>query len=991
MRPSLLDRVYSCVFLLALLSYPSALAAQTDYTPFEEGQVRPLAMSADGTRLFALNSPDDRLEMFEVQAGGLVRRGSVKVGMRPVALAVRSSSEVWVVNHLSDSVSIVDVTPGSAHVARTLWVGDEPRDIVFAGPGRSRAFITTAHRGQNSIVNPQLTTPGVGRADVWTFDANNPGATAAGGTPLAVVTLFSDTPRALAVSPDGSLVYAAAFYSGNRTTVLEEGVSTTPPETNAAGQPQPHNPVIAKFADGRWYEAANGTDVTHLVNFSLPDLDVFTIDAMASPPRETTSGGRYPGVGTTLFNMAVNPVSGALYVGNTDANNFTRFESLVRGDIAASRITVIKGGLVTPVHLNKHINYASCCAPPGNAEAQASLAFPHDMTVSSDGSTLYVTAFGSGKIGVFNTVELEGNTFTPSASSHITVGGGPSGVVLDEARNRLYVLTRFDNSVAVVDLATKTKIASLAMPTPEAAKIIDGRPFLYDALLTSSHGDSACVSCHVDADMDHLAWDLGDPSAPAPQMPGTSNGLVGVNPLGNGTTAFAFSLPNCDMTSSSLCVPASTLRFNSHKGPMTTQTLRGMDNHGSMHWRGDRTTGTASSPGSQPNNGMFNETQAFLQFNPAFVGLLGRDAQLSTADMNKFAAFILDVMMPPNPVRAINNSLTTQQQQGSTIYFGTGGFGTRRTDTVRACNGCHTLNQTANSSSSPHPGFFGTDGRYSFENESQHFKVPQLRNMYQKVGMFGLAADRTKIFAQNPRMPFKIVPFMGDQIRGFGFNHEGGIDTMFSFFQQIVFNDLGSLQSVLGVSSTRNTGGFRPYVPPGAYPTSASQLPPGLGFLTQTNSSFFQSQTGDNERRAVEAFVLAFPSNMAPVVGQQVTLRVDSGTAVTTRLTLLKQRAAVTSPVRECDLIGSGWNGTHEVGYLYVPSTGRYRSSLSNTATLTASSVENSARTAGREITFMCVPPGAGVRSALDRDRDGSFDVVEQVAGTDPTNPASRP
>ena len=32
---------------------------------------------------------------------------------------------------------------------RTLLVGDEPRDIVFAGAGSTRAFITTAHRGQN--------------------------------------------------------------------------------------------------------------------------------------------------------------------------------------------------------------------------------------------------------------------------------------------------------------------------------------------------------------------------------------------------------------------------------------------------------------------------------------------------------------------------------------------------------------------------------------------------------------------------------------------------------------------------------------------------------------------------------------------------------------------------------------------------------------------------------------------------------------------------
>ena len=53
------------------------------------------------------------------------------------------------VNHLSDSVSIVDVAAAPPRVVRTLLVGDEPRDIVFAGPGGNRAFITTARRGQN--------------------------------------------------------------------------------------------------------------------------------------------------------------------------------------------------------------------------------------------------------------------------------------------------------------------------------------------------------------------------------------------------------------------------------------------------------------------------------------------------------------------------------------------------------------------------------------------------------------------------------------------------------------------------------------------------------------------------------------------------------------------------------------------------------------------------------------------------------------------------
>src|SRR5262249_54272438 len=134
------------------------------------------------------------------------------------------------------SVSIVDVP--SRRVKRTLLVGDEPRDIVFAkGPGgATHAFITTAHRGQQranpSIAmvpgagDPRLTTPGVPRADVWVFDADDlDGGSATetlGGRPVEILSLFGDTPRALAVSPDGSKVYAAVFHSGNRTTTIAE-------------------------------------------------------------------------------------------------------------------------------------------------------------------------------------------------------------------------------------------------------------------------------------------------------------------------------------------------------------------------------------------------------------------------------------------------------------------------------------------------------------------------------------------------------------------------------------------------------------------------------------------------------------------------------------------------------------------------------------------------------------------------------------------------
>ncbi len=277
----------SLLSLFVLTTEAPAQAAPA-FTTFESGQVRPLALSPDGKHLFAVNTPDNRLEIFCVKQGGLELEGSVAVGLEPVAVAARSDDEVWVVNHLSDSVSVVDVKdPSGARVVRTLLVGDEPRDIVFAGPGRARAFITAAHRGQHLPFDPQLTTPGVGRADVWVFNATSLGSSL-GGSPLNIITLFTDTPRALAVSPNGATVYAAGFHTGNKTTsihrlLVEAGGGPPAPVTTA--DPHDSPPPIAlvvKWNGAHWVDESNHV-WDEAVRLSLPDKDVFAINAMANP------------------------------------------------------------------------------------------------------------------------------------------------------------------------------------------------------------------------------------------------------------------------------------------------------------------------------------------------------------------------------------------------------------------------------------------------------------------------------------------------------------------------------------------------------------------------------------------------------------------------------------------------------------------------------------------------------------------------------------
>ena len=135
--------------LSVLLAVAAPASAQTSFLEFESGPVRPLALTPDGTRLLVCNIPDNRLEIF-ARLGGRphARSPRCRSGMEPVAVAARNNTEAWVVNHLSDSVSIVDLASTPPRVTRTLLVGDEPRDIVFAGTGGNRAFITTAHRGQ---------------------------------------------------------------------------------------------------------------------------------------------------------------------------------------------------------------------------------------------------------------------------------------------------------------------------------------------------------------------------------------------------------------------------------------------------------------------------------------------------------------------------------------------------------------------------------------------------------------------------------------------------------------------------------------------------------------------------------------------------------------------------------------------------------------------------------------------------------------------------
>jgi len=198
-----------------------------------------------------------------------------------------------------------------------------------------------------------------------------------------------------------------------------------------------------------------------------------------------------------------------------------------------------------------------------------------------------------------------------------------------------------------------------------------------------------------------------------------------------------------------------------------------------------------------------------------------------------------------------------------------------------------------------------------------------MRNVYHKVGMFGTSAAPGNT---------------GDQIRGFGYLHDGSIDTVFNFLGAGVF---------------------------------------GLN---------------NNQQRDLEAFSLRFPTDLAPMVGQQVTLSSSNFAAVNPRIDLMIARAGTSfdsfmlgGTVTECEVIAKGSEGGEPRGWLRE-SNGDFRSDIDTV--YTNLQVRNLINTDG-PVTYTCVPPGSGERMGIDRDEDDVLDGLDNcpsVPNTDQTN-----
>ena len=662
------------------LLFAATLSAQASFTDFASGPVQPLRLSADGLRLFAADTTAGNLCVFDLgNPSAPLLLAEIQVGLDPVAVNPRTDDEVWVCNQLSDSVSIVSLRAGC--VVATLPTGDEPSDVVFAG---GKAFVSCA------------TTDSVQVFDVATRQL------------VGTVAVFGKDPRALAASADGSRVYAVVQRSGNGTTVIPEGIAPPPPPpTNPALPPAPQQGILVRADDPQW---------STWIQFQLPDRDVAEISV------SSLQVSRYfDHVGTTNTGIAVHPLTGELWVTNTEALNLVRFEPNLRGHAIDNRVTRIGTGpvpTVQPIDLNPGLNYGSL---PNAAALGTALSDPFGIAIDAATNRIYVAAQGTDRIGVLDhngavlaRIEV-GNT--PGSSIDTRHKRGPRGLALHPTAPRLYVQNHLSSTITVIDTATLQVLRELPLGSvdPIDPLLRQGRNFLYDAKL-SGNGTLSCASCHVDGDTDGLAWDLGDPmgtmlNPPAQPFP-FNLGLTAIHPM---------------------------------KGPRTTQTLRGIGGSEPLHWGGDRSS--------------------FAAFNPAFASLLG-GAVLPTADMDDFAAYAVTIALPPNPNQPLDRSYRTSpanNNQAAGLAAFTATATTLPLIGAVSCNTCHALPT-------------GSNRRIVSAQvlmETQQMKVPQLRNLYRKVG-FSRGA--------------------GAQKSGFGYTKDGAVDTLTSFLNLVQFNNWPNAQ-----------------------------------------------------------------------------------------------------------------------------------------------------------------------------------------------------
>jgi len=367
------------------------------------------------------------------------------------------------------------------------------------------------------------------------------------------------------------------------------------------------------------------------------------------------------------------------------------------------------------------------------------------------------------------------------------------------------------------------------------------------------------------------------------------------------------------------------------KGPMTTQPLRGLSTEGGMHWRGDRVTGYCGTDpcnlggsGNSRTDAPCSENLSFNNFIVAFEGLIGGQATVDNGGGKPLA--VLSTAQMQQFTDFMFQVFEPPNPVGELDPSQTPAAATNGRNKYLGCSTFNGATQCAINQTGVSDTVEDCNGCHMLKPLS---------------GFFGGAGEQSfEGEVQNAKVPHlrnaytKIGMFSvaGNQVRGAGFLHDGAVDTVNDFLGAQVFN------------------------------------------LTPT------------EQTDLEQFILRFPSDLAPVVGQQVTLTSTNSAGANPRIDLLIQRsnasfASLTlgGTVTECDVIVKGSIGTQPHGW--VKQGSQFRDdfhALNDPAGLWTDAQVRALATSEGPLTYTCAPPGSGTRMGVDRDLDGTPDGLPE-------------
>ncbi|MBT3637326.1 MAG: hypothetical protein HN531_10325, partial [Opitutae bacterium] len=470
-----------CLTLLALLNVSLVAAPREIGNPsFLSPHARPIV--AHGDYVFVVNTPCDTIDVLHANSGRMLRR--IPVGIDPVSLAVRPDGrELWVANHVSDSVSVIDLEqskPTFMHVVATIQDidpktkatrFDEPVGIAFANS--QKAYVALSSENKIAVV------------DVATRKVTK-------GLPIR-----AQDPRAIMVRNDR--LYVIPFESNNKTQ-LSGGYKID-------GKLVTFNAHEHSIANNNVLSLGHVTDIVK--HPRVPDRDLFVFDVKTDKLIQTVDT-----LGTLLYGMTVDS-KGTVFVAQTDARNDVNGRAGTKkhglkelGNRAfLNQVTKVRfegGKARKPEFLDLEP------LPPENPADGMALATPFAVEVSGNDSTLFVSAAGSDK--VFSMDAKSGKVM-----GRVKVGAVPRGIALDPGKagkpSRAWVLNAVDNSVSILDVSNPRSlrvVRTIPLEDPTHFEFKAGRIAFNQADFSSTKSFS-CASCHPDGHTDQLLWVLKTP------------------------------------------------------------------------------------------------------------------------------------------------------------------------------------------------------------------------------------------------------------------------------------------------------------------------------------------------------------------------------------------------------------------------------------------------------------------------------------------------